>query len=206
MRPLRTLASAGLLVLAGCAVHAPPAVPGALPAEQERFWEGLQTLCGQAFPGRVIEAPATDTTFAGRALVMHVRECGEREIRIPFHVGEDRSRTWVVGRTPGGLRLKHDHRHPDGTPDANTDYGGDTAAPGTAVRQEFPADAFSIERVPARATQAWFLEVHPGRTFAYGLHREATGLRYRIEFDLASPVPPPPAPWGRRGVGSGNDE
>ena len=30
---------------------------------------------------------------------MHVRDCSERELRIPFHVGDDRSRTWVVTRT-----------------------------------------------------------------------------------------------------------
>ena len=46
---------------------------------------------------------------------MHVRECSEDAIRIPFHVGEDRSRTWVVTRTANGLRLKHDHRHEDGS-------------------------------------------------------------------------------------------
>jgi hypothetical protein len=50
--------------------------------------------------------------------------------------------------------------------------------------------------VPARPTQHWFLEVHPDEMFAYGLFREETGLRYRIEFDLTDPVEAPPAPWG----------
>jgi hypothetical protein len=54
---------------------------------------------------------------------------------------EDRSRTWVITRTATGLRLKHDYRHTDGTPDALTMYGGDTVGPGTAQRQSFPADA-----------------------------------------------------------------
>ena len=41
-------------------------------------------------------------------------------------VGEDRSRTWIVSvLSDGRLRLKHDHRHEDGEPDAITMYGGD---------------------------------------------------------------------------------
>ncbi len=186
-----------VLLVAACAVHpARAAGPGALAPEQQEFWRRVEELCGQAFPGRVIEAPPTDTVFPGRELIMHVRECEPDEIRIPLHVGEDRSRTWVLTRTEPGLRLKHDHRHRDGTPDANTDYGGDTHTAGSIWRQEFPADAFSISAVPARATQLWFLEIRPGQDFTYGLRREATGLRYRFEFDLTSPVPPPPPPWG----------
>ena len=51
----------------------------------------------------------------GQRLVMHVRDCSADEVRIPFWVGEDHSRTWVVTRTETGLRLKHDHRHEDGS-------------------------------------------------------------------------------------------
>jgi hypothetical protein len=191
---LRLVLVLAALAVSGCASRPGPPV-GASP-EQTEFWSRLWQLCGQAFPGRAVEAPGTDTLFLGRPLVMHVRECLEDEIRIPLHVGEDRSRTWILSRTPAGLRLKHDHRHPDGSPDPNTHYGGDTATPGTTWRQEFPADAFSIQEVPARATQAWYLEVHPSEVFVYGLYREAGGLRYRMEFDLTRPVPPPPAPWG----------
>jgi hypothetical protein len=183
------------LLLTACAP--PLATPASGPsAEQEEFWARLEQLCGQAFEGRAVEAPPTDETFAGQRLVIHVRECGTDEIRIPLHVGDDRSRTWVVTRTGSGLRLKHDHRHRDGTPDTNTDYGGDTEHGGTSERQEFPADRYSIEHVPARETQYWFLEVRPGEVFAYGLHRRATDLRYRMEFDLTRPVTAPPPPWG----------
>src|SRR5688500_7271980 len=102
-------------------------------AEQDAFWASLGALCGKAFAGKLIEAPAGDTTFAGARLVMHVRECSDGVIRIPFHVGENRSRTWVISRSTGGLRLKHDHRHEDGSEDKQTQYGGDTAAAGTAT-------------------------------------------------------------------------
>ncbi len=170
--------------------------PGLSP-EQEVFWERLQALCGKAFEGRIFLLPADDAWWDAERLVMHVRECTEDEIRIPLHIDEDRSRTWVVTRIESGLRLKHDHRLPDGTPDeANTQYGGDTALPGSIWRQEFPADAYSINAVPARESQLWYLEIRPGDAFVYGLRREATGLRYHLEFDLTRPVDAPPPPWG----------
>ena len=174
-------------------------VPG-LAAERpthEVFWANLSALCGQAFEGRVAEGTAaSDAAFAGKRLVMHVRSCGKDEIRIPFFVGDDRSRTWVITRTATGLRLKHDHRHEDGSEDKVTQYGGDTAGAGTAERQDFPADAFTAKLIPAAATNIWTVTVAPGKTFGYGLRREAEGRRFRVEFDLTRPVAPPPAPWG----------
>lgn len=168
------------------------------PAEQDQFWSSLRALCGKAFEGKVIEAPAGDTTFADKRLVMHVRACTDDTIRIPFHVGEDRSRTWVISRIPTGLRLKHDHRHEDGGEDAMTQYGGDTAAAGTATKQEFPSDAHTGTLLPAAAANTWTLEVDPGRTFAYALRRANSDRRFRIEFDLSKEVPAPPAPWGAK--------
>lgn len=164
--------------------------------EQDKFWESLLTLCGKAYEGTVIEAPAGDTTFAGKRLVMHVRECKDGVVRIPLHVGLDRSRTWVISRNAMGLRLKHDHRHEDGTEDKQTQYGGDTLLSGTAVRQEFPADAHTASLIPAAKTNVWTVEVQPGRMFAYALRREGTDRRYRLEFDLTTPVAAPPPPWG----------
>ena len=179
--------------LAGCATS--PAGP----EPQTAFFERLAALCGKAFEGRIASPPAeADSAFAGKRLVMQVRGCARDEIRIPFHVGDDRSRTWVVTRTAAGLRLKHDHRHQDGSEDRLTQYGGDTAGPGSAARQEFPADAFSKalfvrEKIPASTANVWAMEAD-GRTFAYELRRP--GRFFRVEFDLGRPVAPPPAPWG----------
>jgi hypothetical protein len=168
-----------------------------LPPEQETFWERISELCGNAYEGTLIAAPPEDSWWGADRLVMHVRECDDDEIRIALHIDDNRSRTWVLTRTATGLRLKHDHRREDGTPDeANTDYGGDTLLPGSVWRQEFPADAYSVDAVPGRATQLWFLEIRPGEAFAYGLRREASGLRYRVEFDLTRTVDAPPPPWG----------
>lgn len=181
---------------------APRAAAPASPAPADEFLSLLRRHCGQAFEGRVVvdDPPAPGDAFSGKRLVMHVRHCSAGELKVPFHVGEDRSRTWVLTRTPDGLRLKHDHRHEDGTPDATTMYGGDTAAPGTASRQEFPVDAESIatfrrEGLTASVTNVWAMEVEPDKRFLYELSRPG-GRLFRVEFDLSKPVALPPAPWG----------
>lgn len=176
-----------------------PLAARALPPEQEIFWQALRVLCGQAFEGRIVESTsATDALFAGKKLVMHVRACGETEIRIPFHVGENRSRTWVLTRTATGLRLKHDHRHEDGSADKVTQYGGDTATAGSAAQQDFPADTFTAELIPAAKTNAWSFIVSPGKTLSYRLVRASEGRRFRVEFNLTKPAPVPPPPWGAK--------
>lgn len=198
---MRRTALAALL-LAACtpAADAPPPAEESQPDDpQAVFWETLTGLCGQAFQGAVQESVPPDEAFSSQTLVMHVRECAPEEIRIPFHVGEDRSRTWVLTRTDQGLRLKHDHRHADGTPDEVTWYGGDTSAPGSATSQAFPADQETADLLPAAATNVWTLELVPGETFVYALRREGTERRFRAVFDLTTPVPAPPPPWGAAG-------
>lgn len=188
--------NASLTAVVVLTMFAQAAPAGALPASQERFWKSLRKACGKAFEGRVVEAPPGDTVFTGRRLVMHVRTCGPDSMRIPFMVGEDRSRTWVLHRTARGLRLKHDHRHEDGHPDSITWYGGDTAAPGMAESQEFPADSFTAALIPRAANNIWRIEVVAGKRFVYALRRIGTDRRYRVEFDLTRPVAAPPPPWG----------
>ena len=205
---LRTFCSVLALSLAGFACgEAPDAsvdadrdatlVPeSALAGSQLAFWRSLESLCGQAFEGRVVESEPPDASFDGRTILMHVRQCQADEIRIPFFVGEDRSRTWVVTQTDMGLRLKHDHRHEDGSEDEVTQYGGDTRHGGLSESQDFHADEFTGQLVPTAARNVWTIEVSPGRTFAYALRREGSDRRFRVEFDLNHPVETPPAPWG----------
>lgn len=157
----------------------------------DAFLSNLKALCGKSFEGRVVTTDPADANFASERLLMHVRTCSANEVRIPFHVGADHSRTWVVTRTVSGLRLKHDHRHEDGTEDVLSQYGGDTSQPGTAERQEFPVDQFSKdlftrENRTVSNTNVWAMEVHPGRMFAYELRRP--GRHFRVEFDLSRPV------------------
>lgn len=192
MKSIWALAS---LMLASCTT-----TPAARPADL--WFERLSDRCGRAFEGRLVSSDAADASFAGQRLVMHVRHCSGREIRIPFHVGDDRSRTWVISRTAADLRLKHDHRHQDGSSDPLTMYGGDSRGPGTVQRQEFPADAESIALFTAQGravsnANVWAMEIGE-RYFAYELRRPpGPGQRFfRVEFDLTRPVAPPPPPWG----------
>jgi len=184
------------LLTSGCATLPASSVPA------DQWLASIQRLCGQAYEGRIVSNDAADATFAGQRLVMHVRQCGDDEIRIPFHVGADRSRTWVISRLPAGLRLKHDHRHEDGSSDALTMYGGTSRGAGSAARQEFPADAESLALFTAQGrsvsnANVWAIEVDE-RIFAYELRRPpGPGERFfRVEFDLTRPVEPPPPPWG----------
>ena len=180
------LATLAALLLTGCATtrSADP---------QQAFMDRLLTLCGKTLEGRIVSPlVAADADFAGKRLIMHVRDCSPTEFRIPFHVGADRSRTWVITRAPTGLQLKHDHRHEDGTEDELSQYGGETVQPGTGRRQEFPADQFSKElfareKIPQSIANVWALEVEPGRFFAYELRRP--NRYFRVEFGPTRPAP-----------------
>lgn len=163
---------------------------------QLTFWSSLEELCGHAFEGQVTESVPPDPAFENVPVIMHVRSCDLAEIRIPFHVGDDRSRTWVVTPTSVGLRLKHDHRHADGTEDEISQYGGDTRGQGDPSVQEFLADELTARLVPEAALNVWSLEVRPGEIFVYQLRREGEDRRFRVEFDLNEPVEVPLAPWG----------
>lgn len=191
---MKTALSAPLaaLILIGCTGTAAP------PNPQDAFMRQLAGFCGKAFAGRVVTTDPADSAFADKPLVMHVARCDDDVIRVPFHVGADRSRTWVLTRTETGIQLKHDHRHEDGKPDILTMYGGDTANPGTATRQEFPVDAESIALFKANGaersiTNVWAMEV-TATGFAYELRR--ADRHFRVEFDLTTPVATPPPPWG----------
>ena len=195
---------------AAAAVAAAAAEDTFAPADE--FLVRLAEHCGQAFAGRIVAnqpaSPEPDA-FEGQALVMHVRGCDDptRELQVPFHVGDNHSRTWILTRTDDGLRLKHDHRLEDGSDDPTTMYGGDTVEPGTAQRQVFPVDQESIDMFNARdglsvsTTNAWAMEIEPGQRFLYELARPADELNpegrlFQVEFDLTQPVETPPTPWG----------
>ena len=194
---------------AAAAAAAAAAQDVSTPADE--FMIRLAEHCGQAFAGRIIaNEPATDEpdAFEGQDLVMHVRGCDDptRELQVPFHVGDNHSRTWLLTRTDDGLRLKHDHRLEDGSDDPVTMYGGDTVDEGTSQRQEFPVDQESIdlferEGLDVSTTNVWAMEIEPGQRFLYELARPADELNpdgrlFQVEFDLTQPVETPPTPWG----------
>ena len=217
-KPIFCAAAAPALALAACAPDADQTEPAetqiAAPPAQDAFFAALSSHCGKAYAGQLVSDDPADAGFVGAAMVMHVRECSETRIAVPFHIqqaGEwDRSRTWLITRTDNGLRLKHDHRHKDGSDDAVTMYGGDTADAGSAAAQDFPVDGFSVEMferegLTASVTNIWTVEVDPAGAelaqFAYQLRRTQAGgapedRLFRVEFDLSQPVDAPPAAWG----------
>lgn len=191
---MRTALALALALLAACAGPRPG--PS---AAQSAFWTNLSALCGKAYEGRITSkvggGPGPDP-YEGKILAIHAVACPDTEIRLAFHVGSNRSRTWVFRRGPFGLRLEHDHRHEDGTPETLTLYGGDAVEPGTPLRQEFPADGrskslFVKEGLPASADNVWIVELEPDRVLRYSLVRP--GREFRMEFDLSRPVAPPGA-------------
>lgn len=167
---------------------------------QTAFFEQIYSHCGKAYRGSIVKGEQPNDPFSGKMLVMHVRECSENQIKIPFHVGDDHSRTWVITNIEPGLRLKHDHRHQDGSEDKVTQYGGDTQDLGTTERQSFPVDEASIQNftengLTQSVTNVWHMMITPS-TFSYRLTREDRD--FQVDFDLTKPVALPPAPWGHK--------
>ncbi|MEM8964248.1 MAG: hypothetical protein AAGD38_22370 [Acidobacteriota bacterium] len=191
-----------LLCVAGAVLASGPDAASAEPREhasQDVWWSNLQALCGDAYAGALVSTDEADAALAGQPMVMHVRRCAPDRIEIPFHIGENRSRTWVLTRTDNGIQLQHDHRHEDGSEDVVTLYGGTTAEAGTPVAQFFPADAYSktlfeAQGLDVSVTNVWSMELVPGERFSYILRRP--GRHFRADFDLRDTVAQPPAPWG----------
>jgi branched-chain amino acid transport system substrate-binding protein len=168
-----------------------------LPPQQQVFWTRLERLCGKAFAGRVSDVtPFYSGVAEAESLIMHVLDCSEDRLHIPLHVDDNRSRNWILTQVDGSLRLKHDHRYPDGREEAISQYGGDAPVPGLASRQIFPADEHTAEILPERDDNFWFMDFVDEHTLQYGVHWPRKGHSIRLEFDLSVPVQTPPRPWG----------
>lgn len=186
--------SIGLLAVTACAAPSSP-------APEARFFERLSTLCnGEAYAGQLVSNDAVDADFKSADMRMGPARCDGTVIYIPFAVDEDRSRTWVITRTPEGVRLKHDHRHKDGEADTLTNYGGDSNEVGTMAAQDFPADdetkaLFTQENIEVSNANTWRVEIDPSAVFTYQMSRPER--LFRVEFDLSQAVAAPPPSWAQ---------
>ena len=124
---------------------------------QDAFFRQISALCDARFVGQSVFPEDPGDAWRDKVLVAHIESCTADEIRIPFIVGDDHSRTWILRRVEGGIQLKHDHRHADGTPDKVTMYGGTTQSAGSHLSQSFPADAYTKDLIPEASTNEWFL-------------------------------------------------
>jgi len=191
-----TAPALALALLSACAASAPKSsLEAPATSSPGAYFANLLTLCGQTHEGRLATNDPADADFAGKRLVLGPVDCMAADVvRIPFAVGEDRSRTWVITRlrdsTAGDrVRLKHDHRHADGTEDALSQYGGDSIDAGTATRQSYRVDAFTRElfisqNIPRSLPNVWSVDIEPGKRFAYELKRP--GRLFQVEFDLTA--------------------
>ena len=158
------------------------------------FWNQLQQHCGKSYKGTITRGMGNDD-FDGKKLIMHVRSCEENEIKIPFFVGENKSRTWILRLNDNKIELKHDHRKPDGSEDKITQYGGTASNTGLANIQVFPADDETAELLPPAATNVWWISLDD-EIFSYNLKRMGAKTNFCVEFDLSNPIKTPDAPWG----------
>ena len=173
-----------LAMLMFSATHAIGVEPSRLEA-QEAFFDRVKSLCGARFEGQSVFPEDPGDGFRDQLLVAVIETCNTDELRIPFIVGEDHSRTWILRKTTDGLQLKHDHRHEDGTPDKITLYGGTAALSGTEQTQSFPADAYTADLIPEASTNEWILSLSEDNneiTYYLKRHNEARfkAILYRV--------------------------
>jgi len=159
----------------------------------DSFWTALQQHCGKSYEGVIISGATAD--FKDKKLVMHVKACEENRIRIPFNVGDNRSRTWVLTKKKSSITLKHDHRHEDGSEDTVTQYGGTSTNEGFANMQIFPADLQTQKTIPAAASNVWWITINDS-SFTYNLRRIGSDRLFTVSFNLKQPIETPLAPWG----------
>ncbi|MEM5515901.1 hypothetical protein WNY37_02995 [Henriciella sp. AS95] len=166
----------------------------------DEFLANVQPYCGQSYQGTITSDDPQDEDWRGETIIADFETCTETGLRIPLHVGDDHSRTWLVALNDDGrLALRHQHNHEDGSPDALSLYGGKSSGASNATRQVFPADRktmdlFDAEDIPESKHNIWTMEIDPeDDIFVYDLHRPER--HFRVEFDLSAPVESPGKPW-----------
>ncbi len=160
----------------------------------------LVSLCGKVFSGEMTFPEDGLDAFAGKKLVAKIEQCSDTEVRVPFHVGEDESRTWVFTKLSTNetsqIELKHDHRHKDGTPDEVTMYGGmskttrlssfDQSLERALYQQSFPADKYTQQLIPEASTNIWTVSINQSLdTLTYYLSRHGKP-RFEAKLKLES--------------------
>ncbi|CAM3817483.1 hypothetical protein FLCU109888_02960 [Flavobacterium cucumis] len=160
-----------------------------------QFWEHLKKHCGKSYEGTITAGGTANDAFSGKKLMMHVRSCAENQIKIPFFVGDDRSRTWILTLQNDVITLKHDHRHKDGSEDKITQYGGTSPNTGLPNIQIFPADQFTADLIHYASTNVWWITIDEN-SFTYNLKRIGSDRIFTVSFDLKKPITTPEAPWG----------
>ncbi|MGL4585284.1 MAG: hypothetical protein ACRCVU_20195 [Flavobacterium sp.] len=159
----------------------------------KKFLAALSAHCGKAYKGEIV-SPNVPADFKDKELIMRVISCKEEEVKISFFVGEDLSRTWVFSLEDNKVKLKHDHRHKDGTPDDITMYGGTATNTGFADMQFFPADQQTVDMMQTIAGNVWWVTIKDNK-YTYNLKRVDSNSFFSASFDLANEVKTDKMPW-----------
>ena len=159
------------------------------------FKKKIETHCGKSYMGEITEGGKPGDQFTGKKLVMQVLSCEENQIKIPFYVGDDQSRTWVLTFKDDVIQLKHDHRLENGTPDKVTMYGGTSPNTGHANKQFFPADQETCTLLDYACSNVWWMTIDD-KSFTYNLRVVGSERQFSVKFDLTKPIEFDKKPWG----------
>ncbi|WP_164126896.1 hypothetical protein [Sphingobacterium luzhongxinii] len=163
-------------------------------SNSKAFMEAFKPHLGKYYEGVIVAGGKDGDGFTGQRLLMQVMSCEDREVKVPFFVGEDKSRTWIFSWSNNRVELKHDHRMSDGTPDKVTYYGGIATNEGQAGMQMFPADAETAQLIDYAAYNVWWVTID-AKKFTYNLRRIGSDRLFSVEFDLTKPVASNFKPW-----------
>ncbi len=153
---------------------------------EDSFWNSLAMQCDSIFKGLSSYPSDAEDSFFGKELVANFNNCTDTQIQIPFHVGDNTSRTWIFSRLENGkIQLKHQHLHDDGSVDEVSNYGG-TSDGGEVITKQgitnihvhFPADDFTKQLLPEASTNVWTIELISDKNTAqdvmtYNLYRHS---------------------------------
>lgn len=154
------------------------------------FLANYSDYCGHAYEGAITLANiGGGEAFKDARLLMELKECNEKLVRIPFLVDDNRSRTWILQIRNGSLHLSHDHRYEDGSEHNHNFYGGFATDQGSVLEQFFPADEKTIADRPSRHINTWSKEFDLSQqSYYYRLYLNDE-LRFEAVFDLSNPLP-----------------
>lgn len=161
----------------------------------QKFKAEIEKHCGKSYEGKITEGAKEGDGFTGERLVMQVLSCEKDQIKIPFYVGDDQSRTWILTFKNNRVQLKHDHRLKDGSHDEITMYGGTSTNTGHAHKQTFPADQETCDLIDRACPNVWWMTIDE-KEFTYNLRLVGSERQFSVSFDLTKPIEFNKIPWG----------
>lgn len=160
-----------------------------------KFKLEIEKHCGKSFEGKITQGAKEGDGFTGERLIMQVLSCEKNQIKIPFYVGDDKSRTWILTFKDDRLELKHDHRNKDGSEEEITMYGGTTSNVGHSNIQFFPSDQETCDMIDYACNNVWWMTIDE-TSFSYNLRRVGSDREFTVVFDLTKPAVFESKPWG----------